>query len=94
MLRDRVEATADEMVSEEEAFVSITLKDGSVLEKHVEHAIGSVQRPLSKEQLELKFADQAQTTLPRDQVENVMARCWEIENITDIGELARATQPA
>jgi 2-methylcitrate dehydratase PrpD len=94
MLRDRVEATADESVSEEEAFVSITLKDGTVLDKHIEHAIGSVQRPLTKEQLELKFADQAQTALPAPQVQDVMARCWDMENSQDVGEIARATRPA
>jgi len=94
MLRDRVEATADESVSEEEAFVSITLKDGTVLDKHIEHAIGSVQRPLTKEQLELKFADQAQTALPAPQVQDVMARCWDMENSQDVGEVARATRPA
>jgi 2-methylcitrate dehydratase PrpD len=93
MLRDRVTATADESVSEEEAFVSITLRDGRVLDKHIEHAIGSVQRPLTTEQLEHKFADQAQTALPAAQIRDVMDRCWNIESTADVGALARATQP-
>jgi len=92
MLRDRVEAVADEAVSEEEAFVSIVLRDGTVLDRHVEHAIGSVQRPLTKEQLELKFADQAQSALPLSQVEEVMALCWQVEGLTDVGEVARAAR--
>ena len=90
-LRDRVEATVDENVSEEEAFVSITLKNGQVLEKHIEHAIGSVQRPLTKEHLEHKFADQALSALPMSQIEDVMALCWDIENLDKVSEIARAS---
>ncbi|MDH5311887.1 MAG: MmgE/PrpD family protein, partial [Gammaproteobacteria bacterium] len=90
-LRDRVEAVVDEDVSEEEAFVSITLRDGTVYSTHIEHAIGSVQRPLTREHLEQKFADQAQTALPASQIEDVMALCWDVENLDSVGEIARAS---
>jgi 2-methylcitrate dehydratase PrpD len=93
-LRDRVEATIDESVSEEEAFVSITLKDGRTFTKHIEHAIGSVQRPLSNERLELKFSDQAQAALPLSQIEDVMALCWQIEKLDKVSEISLATVPA
>ncbi len=93
-LRDRVEATVDENVSEEEAFVQIRLVDGTVLSKHVENAIGSVQRPLTKQHLEQKFADQAQTALPISQVENVMAICWEIEGMNKVSEISTAAAAA
>jgi 2-methylcitrate dehydratase PrpD len=93
-LRDRVEATVDENVSEEEAFVSVLLDDGTVLEKHIEHAIGSIERPLTKEHLERKFADQASTALPMSQIHDVMAICWEIESLDDVSAIARATVPA
>jgi len=89
-LRDRVEAAVDENVSEEEAYVSITLKNGKVVDKHVENAIGSVQRPLTTEQLEHKFADQAQVTLPKSQIEDLMAICWDVENLASMSELAKA----
>lgn len=93
-LRDRVDAMMDENISEEEAFVVIRLNDGTILSKHVEHAIGSVQRPLTTEQLEHKFADQAQTALPASQIEDVMALCWEIERLDRVGEIARASTTA
>lgn len=89
-LRDRVEATIDENVSEEEAFVSITLKNGKVVDKHIEHAIGSVQRPLTTAQLEHKFADQAQSALPMSQIENVMTMCWEVEGLNVVSDISRA----
>ncbi len=52
------------------------------------------QRPLTKEHLEQKFADQAQTALPTSQIEDVMALCWEIEGLDSVGELARAAASA
>ncbi len=93
-LRDRVEATADENVSAEEAFVSITLRNGTVVDKHIEHAIGSVQRPLTKEHLEHKFADQAQSALPMSQIEDVIAICWEIERLNKVSEISSASAAA
>jgi 2-methylcitrate dehydratase PrpD len=93
-LRDRVEATADENVSAEEAFVSITLRNGTVVDKHIEHAIGSVQRPLTKEHLEHKFADQARSALPMSQIEDVMAICWEIERLNKVSEISSASAAA
>ena len=89
-LQSRVEAVIDENVGEEAAFVTIVLKDGRVLEQHVLHAIGSVERPLSAEQLERKFADQARTALPPAQIADVMALCRDIERQDDVGDIARA----
>ncbi len=87
-------ATADESVSEEEAFVSITLQDGTELKKHVEHAIGSIERPMSKAALEKKFSDQAATALPKERIDEVMALCWNIESLDDVSTIATATVPA
>jgi 2-methylcitrate dehydratase PrpD len=93
-LRDKVTARADDAVSEEEAFVAITLDDGTVHDIHIEHAIGSIQRPMTRDALEAKFRGQAATALPIDQIERVMAACWEIESLADIGEIGRIATPA
>ena len=44
-LRDRICATADARVRKLEAHVNIRLHNGTVLEKHVEHALGTVDDP-------------------------------------------------
>jgi 2-methylcitrate dehydratase PrpD len=93
-LRDKVTAQVDESVSEEEAFVTITLNDGSVLDKHVEHAIGSLERPMTNEALEQKFSDQAASALGAQQIEEVKALCWNIEALGDVSEIAAAAVPA
>ena len=41
-LRDKVSASVDQGMHEDAAHITIKLKDGRVLEKHVEHAIGSL----------------------------------------------------
>ena len=87
-------AQIDEGVSEEEAFVSITLTNGTVLETHIEHAIGSLERPMTREALEEKFADQARTALPMAQINDVMTRCWDIQALDDVSEIAQASVPA
>jgi 2-methylcitrate dehydratase PrpD len=92
-LRDKVSAQVDESVSEEEAFVRITLNDGTVLDKHVEHAIGSLERPMTNEALEQKFSDQAATALPAEQIARVMALCWDIESLNDVSSIAESTVP-
>lgn len=92
-LRDRVSATVDEGVSEEEAFVSITLTNGTVVDKHVEHAIGSIERPMTTASLQQKFRGQASVALPAQQIEDVMALCWEIESVDSVYDLSRSTVP-
>lgn len=93
-LRDKVTAQMDEGVSEEEAFVVIRLNDGTVLSKHVEHAIGSLERPMTKDSLESKFKGQALTALPTDQIDRIMAMCWDIESSDNVSEIARASRSA
>ena len=46
-LRDRVTATVDPSITQDQVRAVITLKDGRRLEKYVEHAVGSVERPMS-----------------------------------------------
>ncbi len=59
---------ADPAIRTEQADMTIRLTDGKVLSKHIEHAIGSLERPMSDEALEAKFADLADGILPPDRI--------------------------
>ena len=48
----RVTARIDQSIRDDEAHIKFTLKDGSVLEKHIDHAIGSISHPMSDADLE------------------------------------------
>ncbi len=89
-LRDKVEAVAKDDIREDEAYLTVTLNDGRVLKKHVEHAIGSLERPMSEAQLVAKFDDLARETLPVAQADALRELCWKLETLKDASELARA----
>ncbi len=69
--------------------MTIVLKDGRTLHRHIEHAIGSVEMPMTDRQLEAKFADLADGILPAAAIRRVMDACWNVENLPDAAEIAR-----
>ena len=93
-LRDKVQAVAEESIREDEAYVTITLKDGRKLTRHVEHAIGSLERPMSDAQLEAKFRTLAEGNLGKGRTDALIALCHKVDKLSDAAELARASVPA
>jgi 2-methylcitrate dehydratase PrpD len=89
-LRRRVEAIGDPAIHKLEARVRIELRNGKVLEKHVERALGSFERPLSDADLEEKFRALADGLLPNEQANKLIELCWRITQLGDAGEVARA----
>jgi 2-methylcitrate dehydratase PrpD len=89
-LRDRVAAVVDPAIKEDQVRITIMLKDGRKLEKYIEHAVGSVNNPMSDKDLEAKFVGQADGILPSDQAMRVMELCWEIESLRNAGAVAEA----
>ena len=89
-LRDKVDAVAQDDIAEDEAFIKITLRDGSVLNKHVEHAIGSLERPMDDKALVAKFDDLARDVLPVERADALRELCWKVESLKDAADLARA----
>jgi 2-methylcitrate dehydratase PrpD len=93
-LRDRVTAAVDASVHEDQAHVAIRLKNGKTLEKFVEHAIGSLDRPMSDGDLEAKFRGLAEGILSRAETDKLIRLCRDVGTLADAGEVARASVPA
>jgi len=93
-LRDRITAVADASIRKTEAHVTIQLKSGRRLSRHVEHALGTLQRPMSDADLETKFRGLVDGVLPRNQADALIARCWSVAALDDVAELARLAVPA
>ncbi len=93
-LRERVSATVEPALHEDQVRVTIRLKNGQTVEKFVEHAVGSLDRPMSDGDLESKFHGLAEGILSRLEAENLIRLCWDIEKLKDAGEVARASVPA
>ena len=92
-LRDRVKATADPACHEASVTIEVTFKDGTTLKKHVECAIGSRERPLSNEQLESKFMNQAKLVIGEAQSRSLLDLAWTIEEIGQAAAVAHASVP-
>jgi 2-methylcitrate dehydratase PrpD len=93
-VRERVTATGDASLTEDQSHVEVELTDGRRLAWFVEQSLGNIHRPLSDAQLNEKFRDTARRALPADALERVLAQCWRIGELEDVGALVEATVPA
>jgi 2-methylcitrate dehydratase PrpD len=93
-LRDKVSAVVDKSVHEDAAHIAVKLKDGRTLMKHVEHAIGSLARPMSDADLEAKFRGLATEILSTGETDTLLKLCWSLETLKSAGDIARAAVPA
>jgi 2-methylcitrate dehydratase PrpD len=93
-LRGKVHMIVDPAVHTEQVDMTITLTDGRKLHKYIEHAVGSVEVPMSDAQLEAKFADLAEGILPAAQARRLMDALWQVERAPAAGRISRLAVPA
>jgi len=89
-LRKRVSLREDAAIGRTEARVTIRARDGRTFARHVEHALGTLARPMSDADLEAKFKALAQELLPAAQIGEIIKQCWRIASLEDAGAVARA----
>ncbi|KAJ6519212.1 2-methylcitrate dehydratase [Mycena sanguinolenta] len=86
-VRDKISATADESLGVDETKITVYLKNGTTLTKHVQHAIGSVEVPMTPEQLEDKFVDQVSAVLGAEGAQSVSKACWTLQGSANVAAL-------
>ena len=86
-LRRKVVAAVDDKIDEASADVTAVLRDGRRVHVFVEHAIGSLQRPMSDAALGDKFASQADPVLGAARTAELIAACRRVGTIADVREL-------
>lgn len=89
-LSHRVQVTSDPSVHSDEVYLTIRTKDGRTLTKHVEHAIGSADHPMSDVDIEDKVKQLAAGILEEQQVNKLVALAWKLESLANISELTQA----
>jgi 2-methylcitrate dehydratase PrpD len=92
-LRKRVKVTTDKSVHEDEVTFTVKTKDGKTIEKYIEHAIGSVHKPLSNEQLNVKFINQSSLVIGEARTKALLDLSWNVKNVARAAELAEASLP-
>jgi 2-methylcitrate dehydratase PrpD len=90
-LRGRVEAIVDDRIDEASADLTIHTTDGRELHLFVEHAIGSVERPMNDAQLHLKFAGQSEPVLGSEKTARAWALAMDIAQCADLRQFIAAT---
>jgi 2-methylcitrate dehydratase PrpD len=81
------EQLAEKVSEAAPAVVTIRLKNGDVLKKRIDYAKGTIQNPLTAQELEDKFRGLASLSVPGQRVEEIVAMIDQLEDVTDIGKL-------
>jgi 2-methylcitrate dehydratase PrpD len=92
-LRDRVKAHVDQAIAEASADVSVTCKDGRRLHVFVEHAIGSVERPMSDVDLQSKFHGLVAPVLGATRADRLIEQCARLSELPDLRGLITLARP-
>jgi 2-methylcitrate dehydratase PrpD len=86
-LRRKVVATVDDAIDEASADVTAVLKDGRRVHVFVEHAIGSLQNPMTDAMLEAKFRNLSDSVLGAGQTSELIKACWALGGTGDVRTL-------
>ncbi len=88
-LRRKVNATPGGKIAEAAADVTVHLKGGRTEHVFVEHAIGSLERPMSDADLEAKFRGLAEPVIGKDKAAALIAACWQLGEARDVSAVIR-----
>jgi 2-methylcitrate dehydratase PrpD len=92
-LRDRVVATADDAIAEEAADVTVVCRDGRRLTCFVEHAIGSLERPMTDADLGRKFRTLVDPILGEPRARQLVELCAGLGAAPSVAPLTAAARP-
>jgi 2-methylcitrate dehydratase PrpD len=92
-LRRKVSATTDGSIAEAAVDVTAILNDGSRIRVQVEHAIGSLERPMTDADLEAKFKSLSEPILGVAKTRELIAACWSLGQAADVSALVALARP-
>jgi aconitate decarboxylase len=96
-VRDRIEIVSDDSLAADEVYLALHHEDGTNLDQHIEHAIGSVKVPMTDVQLTEKFVDQVAPVLGDRGARTASTAAWSIgeaEDITQVMQILKAAEGA
>jgi 2-methylcitrate dehydratase PrpD len=92
-LRRKVVATVNNAIDEASADVTAVLRDGRRVHVFVEHAIGSLQRPMSDAALDAKFTVLSEPVLGAARTAGLIAACRRVGELPDVRGLCAQARP-
>lgn len=86
-IRDKIEAVSDSKLQADETYLTVHFVGGKTLEKRVKHAVGSLEVPMTDEQLTSKFVDQSALVLGGDDAKKASDAAWKIGDAADVAKV-------
>jgi 2-methylcitrate dehydratase PrpD len=97
-VRAKVQLVPDEELEKMEparqAIVEITLNDGTVLKERVNDVRGTVDNPMTREEVAQKARDLVEPVLGKANSQALIDKIWGLENVKDVRELRSVLQKA
>ena len=90
-MRARVHVRPDAAIGTDGTRFTLTLNDGTILTETVEHALGSLEKPMSDDALAQKFLGQAHYVLDDERAGELLDRCQRLAQLDDVAQLAPLT---
>ena len=91
-LRDSVTAEIDPSMAPDAVDAVVILRDGSRLHTHVDHAIGSVAKPMTTDDLIAKFDDLVEPVLGSERGAALRQACLSVDDLAQASALAGAAR--
>ena len=89
-VRDKVDLIVDRSIHEASVDVTVETTDGQKHHIYIERAIGSLEKPMSNEQLKAKFVDQSTPILGATQTEEAWNLCMSLAAQKDLKALLQS----
>ena len=86
-LRKKVSVEVDAKIRVDEAHITVTLRNGLTYLHHVDHALGSLERPMTDADLNKKFQDLVVDILPSASAVKALEQCWQVNTLSDVSVL-------
>jgi 2-methylcitrate dehydratase PrpD len=93
-LRRKIKAEPNNQICKDQAVLKAILKNGNEVEVFIEHALGSLDHPLSDKDLEEKFMNLTEPYLSHDNQKKIIESIWKLDELSSIKEIIMLCQGA
>jgi 2-methylcitrate dehydratase PrpD len=92
--RGIIKPVVDEALTEDEAVARMTTKDGQVYEYRVDHASGSIENPMTDEDITRKFKKLTKDLLSDNQINSIIEKMYALDDVTNMNEVIIHCNPS
>jgi len=88
-LQERIQVETDASMAIDQAEVTVTAASGQIFDMRVQHCEGSLESPMTDEQLEGKFRMQSLAAVGPAALDRLVNDCWRLEELSDVTHVIR-----